>query len=71
MLSGGSPKDLERRARDAGRRERGQQASQRDGKSLAAVELGRRDGIARAKTMKRPDRVRIARQAARVKWKEP
>ena len=39
-----------------------------DGKSKAAVELGRRGGLARAKSMKRADRIKIAKRAARRRW---
>jgi hypothetical protein len=40
-----------------------------DGKSKAAVELGRKGGLARAKSIKKADRVKIARKAARTRWK--
>lgn len=40
-----------------------------DGKSKAAVELGRKGGLARAKSMKKADRIEIARNAARKRWK--
>jgi hypothetical protein len=39
-----------------------------DGKSKAAVELGRRGGLARAKSIKKADRIKIARKAARKRW---
>jgi hypothetical protein len=39
-----------------------------DGKSKAAVELGRKGGLARAKRMKKADRIRIARNAAKSRW---
>ena len=39
------------------------------GKNKAAVELGRRGGIARAKALKKSDRVRIAKRAAAARWK--
>jgi hypothetical protein len=39
-----------------------------DGKSTAAVELGRKGGLARAKRMKKADRIRIARNAAKSRW---
>jgi hypothetical protein len=39
-----------------------------DGKSKAAVELGRKGGLARAKSIKKADRVKIARKAARARW---
>jgi len=40
-----------------------------DGKSKAAVELGRLGGIARAKSIKKSQRVKIARKAASARWK--
>lgn len=40
-----------------------------DGKNKAAVELGRKGGLARAKSTTKADRVRIARKAARARWK--
>jgi hypothetical protein len=40
-----------------------------DGKSRAAVELGRKGGLARAKSVKRADRIEIARKAAKARWK--
>ena len=40
-----------------------------DGRSRAAVELGRKGGLARAKSMKKADRVKIAQKAARARWK--
>ena len=39
-----------------------------DGKSRAAAELGRLGGLARASRVKRADRVKIAKKAARVRW---
>jgi NH3-dependent NAD+ synthetase len=42
-----------------------------DGKSKAAVELGRKGGLARAKTVKRADRIKIAKKAANARWKRP
>jgi len=41
-----------------------------DGKSKAAVELGRRGGIARAKSVGKTRRREIARKAARSRWKK-
>ena len=41
-----------------------------DGKSKAAVELGRKGGSARAKSMKKAERVKIARKAAKIRWKK-
>jgi hypothetical protein len=43
-------------------------AQTEDGKSKAAVELGRKGGLARAKRMKKADRIRIARNAAKSRW---
>ena len=40
-----------------------------DGKNAAAVELGRKGGLARAKSIPKAHRVRIARKAARSRWK--
>jgi len=40
-----------------------------NGKSKAAVELGRKGGLARAKSLKRADRITIARKAAKTRWK--
>lgn len=40
-----------------------------DGKSRAAVELGRRGGIARSKSLTKSARVRIAQHAAATRWK--
>ena len=40
-----------------------------DGKNVAAVALGRRGGLARAKSIKKADRIKIAREAARKRWK--
>ena len=40
-----------------------------DGKNKAAVELGRRGGIARAKNVKKSERVKIAKRAAAARWK--
>ena len=40
-----------------------------DGKSKAAVELGRKGGIARAKSMSKARRIEIAQKAARKLWK--
>lgn len=39
-----------------------------DGKSKAAVELGRKGGLARAKSIKKAARVKIAREAAQARW---
>jgi hypothetical protein len=40
-----------------------------DGKSKAAVELGRRGGLARAKTLPAGKKTAIARKAAKARWK--
>lgn len=40
-----------------------------DGKNKAAVELGRKGGLARAKGLKKAQRVSIAKKAARARWK--
>lgn len=39
-----------------------------DGKSAAAVALGRKGGLARAKTTNKAERVRIARKGAKARW---
>ncbi len=41
-----------------------------DGKSKAAVELGRKGGLARAKSIKKADRIKIAKKAAKERWKD-
>jgi hypothetical protein len=41
-----------------------------DGRSRAAVELGRKGGLARAKAVKKSVRVQIARKAAKARWKQ-
>ena len=40
------------------------------GKSKAAVELGRKGGLARAKSIKKVVRIQIARKAAKARWKK-
>jgi hypothetical protein len=40
-----------------------------DGKNAAAVALGRKGGIARARAVKKSDRVKIAKLAAAARWK--
>ncbi len=40
-----------------------------DGKSPAAVELGRMGGLARAKSLTKADRIKIARTAALARWR--
>jgi hypothetical protein len=42
-----------------------------DGKNKAAVELGRRGGLARAQNMSKAVRKEIARRAAVKRWKKP
>lgn len=42
-----------------------------DGKSKAAVELGRKGGLARAKNISKKRRTEIARHAAVNRWKKP
>jgi hypothetical protein len=41
----------------------------KDGKSKAAVELGRKGGAARAKKLTQQRRSAVARKAARTRWK--
>jgi hypothetical protein len=40
-----------------------------DGKSKAAVELGRKGGAARAKKLTKQRRSAVAKKAARIRWK--
>jgi uncharacterized protein YaiL (DUF2058 family) len=40
-----------------------------DGKSKAAVELGRKGGLARAKSISKTQRAKIARKAAKARWR--
>jgi hypothetical protein len=40
-----------------------------DGKNAAAVALGRKGGLARAKSISKAKRTKIARQAAIARWK--
>jgi hypothetical protein len=40
-----------------------------DGKNRAAVELGRKGGLARAKMVSKRRRIEIARNAAKRRWK--
>ena len=44
------------------------EATTEDGKNAAAVALGRRGGLARAKTIKKSTRVQIAKKAAKARW---
>ena len=39
-----------------------------DGKNKAAVELGRKGGLARAKSVSKARRLQIAKQAAKKRW---
>jgi hypothetical protein len=41
----------------------------KDGKSKAAVELGRKGGVARAKKLTQQRRSAVAKKAARTRWK--
>lgn len=41
-----------------------------DGRNAAAVALGRKGGLARAKSIKKADRIKIARKAAKARWKD-
>lgn len=41
-----------------------------DGKNAAAVALGRKGGFARARSIKKADRVRIAQKAAKARWRD-
>jgi hypothetical protein len=47
---------------------RSQHASTENGKSKAAVELGRKGGAARAKTLTRQQRSAVAKKAANTRW---
>ena len=40
-----------------------------DGKDQAAAELGRKGGVARARTLSPKQRAEAARKAARIRWK--
>ena len=40
-----------------------------DGKNKAAVELGRKGGLARAKSISKTERVKIAKKAAKARWR--
>jgi hypothetical protein len=51
------------------KRKRSKDRYTRDGKSKAAVELGRKGGAARAKTLTMKQRSALARKAARTRWK--
>ena len=39
-----------------------------DGKDKAAVSLGKRGGVARARTLSEDERIRIAKKAASARW---
>ena len=45
-----------------------EEARTEDGKSAAAVLLGRKGGLARAKSTTKLERARIARKGARARW---
>jgi hypothetical protein len=47
---------------------RSKDRSTKDGKSKAAVELGRKGGVARAKTLTRQQRSTLAVKAAKSRW---
>ncbi len=51
-----------------GRRQRSKDRYTKDGKSKAAVELGRKGGAARAKTLTRRQRSAVAIKAAKTRW---
>jgi hypothetical protein len=53
---------------DSTRRKRAKDRYTKDGKSKAAVELGRRGGTARAKTLTRHQRSALAMKAAKTRW---
>jgi hypothetical protein len=66
-----APKDTKRANAAAGRRAAagaGVPAHTVDGKSRAAVELGRRGGLARARALSRAKRSAIAKKAAAARW---
>jgi hypothetical protein len=42
-----------------------------DGKNRAAVELGRKGGTARARSLTKARRVAVARKAAAARWSKP
>jgi hypothetical protein len=60
---------LQRSPRYASRDGEIEEATTEDGKNKAAVELGRKGGLARAKSVNRADRIEIARKAAKARWK--
>ena len=45
-----------------------EEALTEDGKSKSAVELGRKGGLARAKSMKKTDRIKIEKKEAKARW---
>jgi hypothetical protein len=51
-----------------GKRKRSKDRYTEDGKSKAAVELGRKGGAARAKTLTRQRRSALATKAAKTRW---
>ena len=50
------------------KRKRSTHSSTKDGKSMAAVELGRKGGAARAKTLTKRQRSAVAKKAATTRW---
>jgi hypothetical protein len=42
-----------------------------DGRNAAAVALGRKGGMARAKTTTKAERVKIAKRGAKARWRKP
>ena len=42
-----------------------------DGRSSAAVALGRKGGLARARATSKAERVKIAKKGARARWHKP
>lgn len=42
-----------------------------DGRNAAAVALGRKGGMARAKTTTKAERVKIAKKGAKARWRKP
>jgi hypothetical protein len=64
-------RDVARHPDDAGRkRTRPKDRYTKDGKSKAAVELGRKGGAARARTLTRKQRSALAVKAAKTRWKK-
>lgn len=59
-------RDVRRQTHPSSTRPKGRYA--KDGKSKAAVELGRKGGVARAKTLTRQQRSTLAAKAAKSRW---